>query len=152
MISEGILEKLQSCLEKYLNGINEFRPISIITHKPSDIESISGSALSGSLGLAILILPPTPDEIITNVPGPVFSKIRCEVQVIEDLAGNKTGCTAMYIAEKIMHYLHLWRPQLIDWNSKLMLRASKPYDSKRIGNNNVISVFFETHYSLKEQI
>ena len=118
--------------------MNEFRSIPITVHQPRDIGAVLSNILSGSLGMAIMILPLIPEGVICDVPGPVFSKIRCEIQVIEDLATNRIGCTAIYIAEKIIHYLHLWRPQLTDWSEKLVLSSNNPWKSTQEGNNNII--------------
>ncbi len=149
MINEGILEKFQIYLEKYLSGLNEFRSVPVLLYKQSDIDSILASEACNGLGVAIVILPPTPVDVITNVPGPVFQKIVCEIQVIENLATNHTGCTAIYIAEKIMQYLHFWRPQVTDWNEKLILSESTPWKVAKNENNNIINMRFETYCSLK---
>lgn len=149
MLSEGLLEKFQIHLEKYLSGLNDFRVTPILTYKQSDVDSILSNAVNSGIGVAILILPPSPVEIIPNVPGPVFKKITCEIQVIENLATNRTGCSATYIAEKIMQYLHLWRPQISDWNDKLILSEHAPWKVIQEENTNIISMCFETHCSLK---
>ncbi len=149
MINEGILEKFQISLEKYLSGLNDFRSITILNHKQSDLNSIVKNSLSEGLGISIAILPPKPVEIIPNAPGPVFKMITCEIKVIENLAMNETSYSAMYIAEKLMEHLHLWHPQINDWNEKLMLAENTPWDLSKDGHLNIISMHFETHCSLK---
>lgn len=149
MITEGVLEKFQACLEKYLSGINEFRAVPIVMYKQSELQSVVTNALADGVGLSILIMPPTPVTVLMNIPNPVIAKLRCEVRVIEDLATNRTGQTAIYIAERVMHYLHLWYPCMADMSDKLMLSANTPWKATQTGSTNTISLFFETHCSLK---
>ena len=143
MINEGILEKFQNCLRDFLSGMHEFRSIPIMPYNPSELESILNGALGGGVGLTIVIMPPIPEEVIVNVPGPVFRRICCEVRVVENIASNRTGSSANYVAEKVMHYLHLWHPQLSDPNDCLVLSERTPWKSDQSGNNNAISLFFE---------
>jgi hypothetical protein len=149
MISGGLLEKFQIGLEKYLHGLNEFRSTPIITTKQSDIDAILRTSTGGGIGVVILVLPPTPVDVMPNTPGPVFRKIMCKIQVIENLATNRTGRSAIFIAEKIMQYLHLWRPQVADWNDELALSDDSPWKASQEGNTSVITMQFETHCSLK---
>jgi hypothetical protein len=149
MISDGLLENFQVGLDKYLRGLNEFRNTPILTYKQSDIDSILRSAANGGTGVVVLILPPSPVDVIPNTAGPVFRKIVCKIQVVENLTTNQTGRSAIFIAEKIMQYLHLWRPQISDWNDELALSNDTPWKVTQEGNTNVITMQFETHCSLK---
>jgi hypothetical protein len=149
MISGGLLENFQSGLDKYLRGLGDFRDMPILIHRQSDIDSMLRSTAGRSAGIAILILPPSPADVIPNTAGPVFRKIVCKIQVIENLATNQTGRSAIFVAEKIMQHLHLWRPQISDWNDELTLSDSDPWKVTQEGDANVITMQFETHYSLR---
>jgi hypothetical protein len=149
MISGGLLENFQVGLDKYLRSLGDFRDMPILVHGQSDIDSMLRSAAGSSVGIAILILPPSPVDIVPNTAGPVFRKIVCKIQVIENLATNQTGRSAIFVAEKIMQRLHLWRPQIFDWNDELILSDSDPWKVKQEGDANVITMQFETHCSLR---
>ncbi|MDR0679730.1 MAG: hypothetical protein LBF42_01685 [Puniceicoccales bacterium] len=149
MVSDGLLEKFQSSVEKYLRELNDFRGTPILTYKQSDINSVVRSAINGGIGVAILILPPGPAEVVPNAAGPVFEKVICKIQVIENLATNKTGRSAIFIAEKIMQYLHLWQSKVSDWNEELTLSADHPWQTTQESDTNVITLQFETNCSLK---
>jgi hypothetical protein len=149
MIGDGLLEKFQTNLEKYLRGLNEFRGVHILAHRQSDIGSVLRSTSDGALGVAIIILPPHPVSIVPNAPGPVFKKIACKVRIVENLATNKTGRSAISVAEKVMQYLHLWRPQVADWNDELVLSGDNPWQAALENDANVITLQFVTHCSLE---
>jgi hypothetical protein len=149
MVCDGLFEKFQNSLEKYLRELNEFRGTPILMHKQSDIDSVLHSAISGGVGGVILILPPIPVEVIPNTLGPMFKKIVGKIQVIENLATNRTGRSAIFIAEKVTQYLQLWRPQAADWNDELMLSTDNPWQTTREHDRTTITLQFEIHCSLK---
>jgi hypothetical protein len=107
------------------------------------------SVAEGGAGVAILILPPYPAEVIPNTSGPVFKKIVCKIQVIENLATNRTGRSAIFVAEKVTQYLHLWRSRFVDWNDELVLSNENPWQTTLGNNANIITLQFVTHCSLK---
>jgi hypothetical protein len=149
MIRGGLLESLQASLARYLLGLNDFRGVPIIPHRQSDIDSVVRSTIDASAGLAIIILPPAPVDVIPNAAGPVFRRITCEIRVVENLATNRTGRGAISVAEKVMQHLHLWRPEIFDWNDELALSSGAPWKSTQDGDSNTIAMQFETHYSLE---
>jgi hypothetical protein len=149
MASDGLLEKFQTSLEQYLRRLNEFRGVHILTHKQSDIDSALRSVAGSGVGVAILILPPHPTEVVPNAPGLTFKKIVCKIQVIENLATNGTGRSAISVAEKVMQYLHLWRPRVGDWSDELVLSSDDPWQTTLGNNANIITLQFVTHFSLE---
>ncbi|MDR1255768.1 MAG: hypothetical protein LBJ94_02495 [Puniceicoccales bacterium] len=149
MINDGFLEQLQVSIEEYLRGLSTFRGTPILTYKQSDIDSILRAAVGGGVGSTILILPPSPTEVLPNTPGPVFKKIICKVQVIENFATNRTGRSAIFIAERVMQYLHFWRPRIGDWNDELTLSITNPWSSTLENDTNIITLQFEINCVLK---
>ncbi|MDR2436175.1 MAG: hypothetical protein LBD33_02605 [Puniceicoccales bacterium] len=149
MTSGGLLEKFQTSLEKYLRGLNEFRGVHILAHKQSDIDSALRSVAESGIGVAIVVLPPHPTGVIPYASGPAFKKIVCKIQVIENLATNRTGRSAISVAEKVMQYLHLWRPRIADWNDELVLSSDDPWQTALGNNANIITLQFVIHCSLE---
>jgi hypothetical protein len=118
---EGIFEKLQDAVEKRLIGLNKLRNVPIVTYKQSDAMSIINTAVKTGIGVAILLLPPVPNGANKHTVGPVFSGVLVEVKLIEDPMTNRSGRTALSLAEAIMESLHGWHPGIGDESYQLTL-------------------------------
>lgn len=149
MKQDGFLEKFQDTLRSFLQTRNEFRNVPILTYKQSDFESIVQSSVYKGIGAVILILQPQPVKVQTNVAGPVFERILCKIQVIENIETNVSGLSSLFIAERITQYLHLWRPEISDWNDTLALVGNSPWSSDCDDCTNIITLNFETNCSLQ---
>lgn len=149
MKQDGFLEKFQDTLRSFLQTRNEFRNVPVLTYKQSDFESIVQSSVYKGIGAVILILQPQPVKVQANVAGPVFEKILCKIQVVENIETNVSGLSSLFIAERITQYLHLWRPEINDWNDKLALVENSPWSSDCDDCTNIITLNFETNCSLQ---
>ena len=149
MKQDGFLEKFQDTLRSFLQTRNEFRNVPILTYKQSDFESIVQSSVYKGIGAVILILQPQPIKVQPNIAGPVFERILCKIQVIENIETNVSGLSSLFIAERITQYLHLWRPEIGDWNDTLALVENSPWSSDCDDCTNIITLNFETNCSLQ---
>ncbi|MDR1890666.1 MAG: hypothetical protein LBQ23_00570 [Puniceicoccales bacterium] len=136
MKTEGIFEKLQDAIEKRLLGLNELRNVPILTYKQSDLSSVIEANVKTGIGIAIVLMPPIPNNTRAHVIGPVFHSVTIEIKVIENTAMNKSGKSLLLLAEIVMQHLHMWHPDLLDENYQLEL-ASGPQNFKATREDNI---------------
>ena len=128
-ISGVLLEGLQEAIKAYLAGQEELTDagIEVISRKESDVDAIIEEKILKGIGVGIIVLYPFPTKIIPSAPGPVCEEISIQIQITEKVITNQTGKSALYLAERIMQWLHLWLPTDVEGiNSAIIVEENDP--------------------------
>jgi hypothetical protein len=107
-----------------------------LTYKQNDLSSVIEANVKTGIGIAIVLMPPIPNNKRAHVIWPIFHSVIIDVKVIENTATNKSGKTLLLLAEIVMQRLHMWHPDLLNENYQLEL-ASGPQNFKAIREDNI---------------
>lgn len=144
---EGVLEQLQDRVYQELRRQHDFQKICIMEQKRSSLSSLCEQLIQRQLGEGIFITAPLPKKIVSDVPGPVYEQIVFSVQVIENITINRSGHSALSIAERIAQQLHL--KEFVFGNQRWTVRCNDkdPWTFEWNDGENIITLNFSTQYS-----
>ena len=148
-IKEGILETFQDYIREQLMSYSEFRSI-FISPKKGNLESWIETSVAEKISLGIFVLPPIPQEVVPNVPGPVWSKLSIDIKVIENYLFNHSHRSAVYVAEKLSQILHGLDLNLEYWQGKLSLKERGAWDFLQKLGETDITLHFESFLSMED--
>jgi hypothetical protein len=141
---EGILERLQDDIYRLLRSKNGFRRLGISSRKWSNFDTFCNQIIREGMGEGLFVTPPLPRKLIENVPGPVYEQIEFSIQIIENIATNQSGYSAMLTAEKIATLLHLRNISVGGNLWTIRCRTQDPWTFAGDGDKNIITLHFIT--------
>jgi hypothetical protein len=141
---EGILEHFQDRIYAILRSKNDFLPLFIVGDKRSNFEAFCERLAMDGIGEGLFIRPPLPRKIIENVPGPVYEQIDFSIQVVENILTNRTGRSAILIAEKVAALFHLYEMNCGGQWWTITCRSKDPWTFEGDAHKNIIAVHFTT--------
>jgi hypothetical protein len=141
---EGILEYFQDRIYMILRSKNDFQGLRIASRKRSNLEIFCEQLVLEDIGEGLFITPPLPRKLIENVPGPVYEQIDFSVQIIENIITNRTGRSAILIAEKVSSLLHLYAINLDENTWTIVCRTKDPWTFEGDTCKNIITIHFTT--------
>lgn len=129
---KSFLDKLQQNICKHLqNNMEEF-PVSCFC----PINSLYSIDVIES-NIAIAIMPPLPQKIISHVSGFAFEQITVRVRLIFNPPWYEDTPSPIGIISNISTHLHHWKPPLAGIQSPLMLVENNPWseikDTNKLG-------------------
>ena len=144
---EGVLEQLQDRVYQELRSLNDFQKIAIVAQKRSSLESFCEQLIQQNLGEGIFIAAPLPKKIVSEVAGPVYEQIELAVQIVENVATNESGHSALFLAEHVAHHLHMKKFIFGEQAWNVYCRDKDPWACECDAYRNVITLYFMTQYS-----
>ena len=144
---EGVLEQLQDRVYQELRMLSDFQKICIVAQKRSSLESFCEQLIQQNLGEGIFIAAPLPKKIVSEVAGPVYEQIELAVKIVENVATNESGSSALFLAERIAQCLHMKEFLFGEQSWSVRCRDKDPWTWECDAYRNVVTLFFVTQYS-----
>jgi len=116
----------------------------VLSRKESDVDKLIEEEVTTGLGIALVVLYPFPARIIQDAPGPPCEEISVQVQIYEDVYTNQTGLSALFLAERVLQWLHLWVPSgVAGVNSAVVAEENDPLldPPTEPGRNQIVAKF-----------
>jgi hypothetical protein len=141
---EGILEYFQDQICAILRSKNDFQTLYIASRRRNNFDAFCEQLAMEGVGEGLFVTPPLPRKLIENVPGPVYEQIDFSVQIIENIITNRSGRTAISIAEKVAALLHLHEIVLGGKLWTITCRTKDPWSFEGDNYKNIINIYFTT--------
>jgi hypothetical protein len=103
--NEKFAEDMRDAVKALMDADPYYIDIPIVTERLQDIDAKMDEMIQLTGGIALVLLVVTFEEVLENLPGANFKKIRFAARVIENLNLNATGKTAEQVA---LHTGALW--------------------------------------------
>lgn len=152
-LPESFLETLQDAIQGYLLGrkVIAGKSIKVLTRKESNFEATIQKQIDQITGITVSVLYPFPTRINGEVDGMEAEEISVQIRVIEKVITNRTGVTALYLAEYILRVLHHWRvdPEIEGLNDTAIVAEPNPFEDEPTepGTNQILISFVTSGYA-----
>jgi hypothetical protein len=119
--NEKFAEDMRDAIKALMEADPYYLDIPIVTEKLQDIDAKTDEVIQLAGGIVLILLVTTFDDVLKNVPGANFDKIRFAARTVENLNLNATGKSSLQVA---LHTAALWSQLKPDtFSSPLILES-----------------------------
>lgn len=105
MSAESFATDLRDAVQALMEADPFYAPIEIVSERLKDLEEKINETVATAGGIAILLVTPSFENVLTDVRGAHFDDVKMVARVLENTRSNDTGLAALDVA---IHTAALW--------------------------------------------